>query len=297
MRGAYLWKDKSGKIWYRSKISHKGVSVSLGSFATEEEANAACEEARMLYESDISIDRVVLSDRQRKAHRDENGRRDCFLPGSKVVSIINHRDHHIYIKTPIYIRSSYFSYYLDDGTELKFDMDELFFYSSHRILKRGGCLYVNDLGMQIRLLDRYGIHNFSVAGRDYEFVDKDPCNMMSANILVINPYFGVQKKKAGPTYYYECSIHLNGDYLIGRFNDVVTAATAYNKAVDYARDHGMKKQFPENYIDGLSPRKYAEIYTSVELPDNFKSFFELGSSSESNDQMDAAESEVEGDNE
>jgi hypothetical protein len=63
--------------------------------------------------------------------------------------------------------------------------------------------------------------------------------------------------------------------LIGRFKDEVTAATAYNKAVDYARDHGMKKQFTENYIEGLSPRRYADIYTSVELPQNFISFFEL----------------------
>jgi ATP-dependent Clp protease adapter protein ClpS len=275
MHGAYLWKDKSGKIWYRSKISHKGVSVSLGSFKSKSEAGAAFEEAARLYDSDISIDRVLLSDGQRKAHRDENGFRDCFLSGSKVVSIINHRDHNIYIKTPIYIRSTYFSYYLGDGTELKFDMDELFFYSSHRILKRGGSLYINDFGMQVRLLDRYGIHSFSVAGRDYEFQDGDPCNLRSANILVINPYFGVQKKKAGSIYYYECSIHLNGDYLIGRFKDEVTAATAYNKAVDYARDHGMKKQFTENYIEGLSPRRYADIYTSVELPQNFISFFEL----------------------
>ena len=52
---------------------------------------------------------------------------------------------------------------------LKFDIDDLFYYSSHKILKRQGHLYVNDYGMQITILNRYGIKNYGV--REYWIVD------------------------------------------------------------------------------------------------------------------------------
>lgn len=68
----------------------------------------------------------------------------------------------MYIKTPIYLRKNYFSYYLDISHELKFDIDDLFYYSEHRILKRQGHLYVNDYGMQVTLLNRYGIQPHAV---------------------------------------------------------------------------------------------------------------------------------------
>ena len=63
----------------------------------------------------------------------------------------------MYIPTPIYLRKNYFSYYLSIHRELKFDIDDLFYYSSHRILTRQGHLYVNHYGMQLTLLGRYGI--------------------------------------------------------------------------------------------------------------------------------------------
>lgn len=268
--GAYKATTKDGKTVYRSKISYRGKSVSLGTYETEEEANGAYYEAKKLYADDmISIDEVFLGDRLRERMQ------STFLPSDKVVSIINHRDHNIYIKTPIYIRNGYISYYMRDGKELKFDMDELFYYSSHRILKRGNSLYVNDFGMQYRILDRYGIHHNSVSGVDYTFVNGDELDFRSANIVVVNPYFGVRKKEeltARP--YYETKIHLNGDFIVGRYSSQIKAAIAYNKACDYAREHGFLKEFAQNYVDEISPREYAEIYYDIQLPENFIRFFE-----------------------
>ena len=54
----------------------------------------------------------------------------------------------MYIKTPIYLRRNYFSYYFSKNEEYKFDIDDLFFYSQHKILRRGGRLFVNEYGMQ-----------------------------------------------------------------------------------------------------------------------------------------------------
>lgn len=70
---------------------------------------------------------------------------------------MNFRDNGVYIKTPIYLRRNYFEYFLSPTLILKFDIDDLFYYSSHRIQKRGGHLFVSDYGMQYNILSRYGI--------------------------------------------------------------------------------------------------------------------------------------------
>ena len=38
-----------------------------------------------------------------------------------------------------------------------------------------------------------------------------------------------------------------------------------NKAADLAKTFGVTKQFPENYVDTLNPREYAELYTHVKI--------------------------------
>ena len=248
MLGVYEAKTKDGMSVYRSKISYNGKSVSLGTYETMEGANGAYNEAKKLYfDESLNIDEVFLGDSIREGHK---GR---FLPSDKVVSILNHRDHNIYIKTPIYIRTGYISYYLRDGREMKFDMDELFYYSSHRILKRGESLYVNV---------------------DYTFVNGDELDFRSANVIVINRFFGVHRKEeiAGKPYY-ETKIHINGDYIIGRYKSDVRAAIAYNKAADYAKEHGLDKEFPQNYVDDISPREYADVYLELKLPKKFLEFF------------------------
>lgn len=49
MEGAYRSVRKDGSVYYRSSINYKSTHVSLGSYATEEEASQAYQEARSLY--------------------------------------------------------------------------------------------------------------------------------------------------------------------------------------------------------------------------------------------------------
>lgn len=60
-------------------------------------------------------------------------------------------------------------------------------------------------------------------------------------------------------------IHINGNYKIGSYASEASAAVAYNKAADLAKTFGVTKQFPENYVDTLNPREYAELYTHVKI--------------------------------
>lgn len=252
-KGVYKTKKKNGDVYYRVSITHQGKHVSLGSFDNARSASAAYREAERLY-SDESLHLL-------------NFKRHCkHLATDKAITILNHRDNKIYIKTPIYLRTGYFSYFLDGVGELKFDNDDLFYYSSHRILMHDGHLYVNDYGMQYGILARFGIKNFAVAGKDYDFANGDMLDYRYQNIIVINRYHGVTMVPYGNSYRHETKIHINGEFLIGRFSDDNVAAIAYNKAVDAARDAGITKNFIQNYVVDYSPKEYAEVYTKIQLP-------------------------------
>ena len=43
------------------------------------------------------------------------------------------------------------------------------------------------------------------------------------------------------------------------------AAIAYNKAADVLHKRGLKKNYTLNYIDTVSPREYAEIYSQLSI--------------------------------
>ena len=49
---------------------------------------------------------------------------------------------------------------------------------------------------------------------------------------------------------------------------------AYNKAVDLARAAGIQKNFPENYVDTLSPKEYADIYTGLKISRRYLNYLE-----------------------
>ena len=259
LQGVYQAKKKNGTIYYRSSIHYHGVHVSLGSFDTEKDANRAYREAtKLYYQPEIKLKNY------RKYIR--------VLDQDKVVTILNHRDHNIYIKTPIYLRNGYFSYYLENRRELKFDNDDLFYYSSHRILSRQGHLYVNDYGMQYSILQRFGIKNFAVKGKDYTFANGDSNDYRYSNIIVINKYHGVTRQEKQGVPFHHAKIHINGDFSIGKYSSDAVAAVAYNKAVDYARDHGLQKQFIQNYVIEYTPKEYAEIYSQIQLPQKYKTY-------------------------
>lgn len=257
--GVYQAKQKNGTIYYRSNLNYKGKHISLGSYAAEELAHTAYLEAFEL-----------LKDTSVTPHN--YGTINSVLSPEKRMLLINFRDNSIYIKNPIYLRKGYFSYYLTPTEEYKFDIDDLFYYSSHKILKRQGHLYVNDYGMQCSVLSRYGIKPYAVAGRDYDFANGDSYDYRYTNIIVKNRYHGVLSYTKNGVTNYKTVIHINGNYKIGTYTNEKKAAIAYNKAADLARAAGINKNFPENYIDGVSPKEYAELYTTIKISKKYLSF-------------------------
>ena len=261
LKGVYIAYKKDKTPYYRSSIHYNGKHVSLGSFDNEETAHNAYKEASSIYKSDdVTIDNYVS--------------KEFILDDDKIVTILNHRDNKIYIKTPIYLRQGYFSYYLSRKCELKFSNDDLFYYSSHRILARKGHLYVNDYGMQYNILSRFGIKNFAVKGSDYTFANGDESDYRYSNVVVINKYHGVHKITYRGNEKHQVKIHFNGDFLIGRYTTDEEAAIAYNKAVDYARDKGIKKNYIDNFIPDMSSSDYKAIYDKIELPKKYTDYID-----------------------
>ena len=260
LTGVYKAEKKDHTLYYRAGITFKGRHISLGSYQTENEAHKAYQAASELLSDTRDLDKATgLTE---------------YLPFDKLVSLINFRDNDMYIPTPIYLHKNYFSYYLSIHRELKFDIDDLFYYSSHRILQRQGHLYVNDYGMQVTILSRYGIKNHAVKNRDYHFVNGDENDFRYSNIEVINPYFGVTRIEKKGTYSYRVRIHINGNVTVGTYKNIPHAAIAYNKAVDTAKKAGIAKNFPENYIEELSGSEYAEIYRKIKLSPNFSEYLD-----------------------
>ena len=258
-KGVFSAKKQDGTVYFRTAISKRGKRISLGSFDTEDEAASAYSFAVMIYENpDISILSLPLS--------------DCPLSFEKSVTLINHRDNGIYIKTPIYLRKGYFSYFISGYGELKFDNDDLFYYSSHRILIHNGHLYVNDFGMQYGILARYGIKNYAVPGRDYRFANGDDKDFRYANIIVINRYHGVRRTEKKGLVFYEAKLHIKGEYIIGRYESEAEAAAAYNKAADLAEACGIKKKYPRNYIVEYSESEYHTAYQTAPISENLEKF-------------------------
>ena len=260
LAGVYIAKKKDNSTYYRSSLTYRNKHISLGSFPTELQAHKAYLCALALLESDIAVYDAIQNTQ--------------LLSFDKVVMLINFRDNCMYIPTPIYLRKNYFSYYLEAGRELKFDIDDLFYYSSHKILRRQGHLYVNDYGMQITLLSRYGIKSHAVRDRDYCFVNGDTNDFRYSNIEVINPYFGVTRFIKNGIFRYRVRIHINGNHTIGTYRDLTRAAIAYNKAVDLAHQAGIVKKYPENYIEDLSAKDYAEIYTKVQISEKYLTYLD-----------------------
>ncbi|QFJ55753.1 hypothetical protein [Pseudobutyrivibrio xylanivorans] len=258
--GVYESTRKNGDIYYRGNITYNGKHISIGSFDSEAQCNSAYKEAWEI----LKDNSITLLSYQNHIYN---------LPFDKVVTLINFRDNHIYIKNPIYLQKNYFVYYLDASTVLKFDNDDLFYYSSHKIQNRGGHMFVTDYGMQYNILGRYGIKPYSVIGRDYKFANGDCYDFRYSNIIVINKYHGVSKEIKKGKSIYTAKIHLNGDFIVGRYNSEAKAAVAYNKAVDLCKSRGMRKVFPTNFVTEFSPREYADVYTELKISSHLYKFF------------------------
>lgn len=253
--------QKNGTVYYRASITYRSKHISLGSFPTEEDAAEAYLEALSILQS-TEITLITITEQRR------------MLSFEKALILINFRDNQLYFKNPIYLRKGYFSYFLSPAVELKFDIDDLFYYSSHKIQKRQGHLFVNDYGMQYSILSRYGIKPYAVCDRDYYFANGDPTDYRYSNIVIINHFHGVLQTAVKGIPKYRAVIHINGNYVIGTYATEERAAIAYNKAADLAKAAGINKNFPENYIEDVSPKEYADIYTGIKISKRYLNYLE-----------------------
>lgn len=257
--GVYTIQKKNGDTLYRSSITHQGKHISLGSFPDEETAHKAYLEAGCLLRQSqaVSLNEYTAA--------------KPLLPFEKWVILLNFRDNGMYFKTPIYLKHKYFLYYLSPCVQLKFAVDDLFYYAEHKIMQRGHHLFVSDFGMQTNILSRYGIKSFAVPGRDYIFANGDSTDLRYENIIIINKYNGVQKTEKNGRVLYLAKIHVKGDYIIGRYSSETEAAIAYNKAADFLSRAGLKKQYTLNYIPELTAREYSALYEQIHLPKKLQS--------------------------
>lgn len=251
-KGVFSAKKKDGTIYYRSSLTYKNRHISLGSYDDILSASAAYNEGKNI----LSDNNISIQDYSEGSY---------MLPFEKWVCLVNFRDNGIYFKTPIYVLPKYFEYYYNEDFVYKFDVDDLFFYSHHKIMKRNGHLFVADYGMQINILSRYGIHNHSVEGRDYVFVNGDNTDFRYKNIKILNHYKGVFRNNVNGRDVFTAKIHINGDFIIGRYKTETEAAVAYNKAVDILHEKGIGINYQMNYIEDLTPIQYASTYNSVKI--------------------------------
>lgn len=250
-KGVYAANKKDNSIYYRASITFHRKHISLGSFSSIERAHQTYLEAdRILHNTEITIREYTNA---------------SPLIFEKWVVLVNFRDNGLYFSTPIYVRGKLFFYYLSPLYALIFDIDELFYYSSHKIMRRNGHLFVADYGMQINILSRYGIRNYSVPGKDYIFLNGNDTDYRRSNIRIINQYLGVTKINKNGKELYKARINIPGYYVIGTYSTEIEAAIAYNKAIDILKKNGCKKNYTANYIDDLPASKYADIYARIKI--------------------------------
>lgn len=260
--GVFLAKKKDGTIYFRSSFTVRNKHISLGSYSNELQASRAYREACLIM-SDLS-------------YTPDSDYQTFTLYFSKIISIINFRDHGIYMKSPIYLRKNYFQYFISPHLDYKFDQEDLFYYSNKSIIKRKGHLCVADYGMQVSILSRYGIKPYGIKNQDYIFINNDETDLRRANIKIINHYTGVKifYTKSGQVQY-RAFIHIRGNHQLGSYPSEEQAAIAYNKAVDLLKSYGINKNYNFNFIDGISSKDYADIYTHIQLPTKFISYLDF----------------------
>ena len=256
--GVYTAKRKDGAVYYRASLTYRNKHISLGSYDNSRDAHQAYVLAgSLLDDSSVSLN---------------NYTKDSVLPFSKWVSLINFRDNSIYFATPIYIRPRFFYYYFSLSEFFIFDLEDLFYYSSRKISRRGGHYFVADYGMQVNIMSRYGIKNYAVEGRDYRFLNGNNQDLRYENIEIINRYNGVTAVTKNGRTQYHVKIHVNGNIKVGIYASETEAAIAYNKAADQLKKAGVSKAFTPNYMEGMSPAAYADLYNTVKISSGIENY-------------------------
>ena len=249
--GVFPAKKKNGEIYFRASLTHKRKHISLGSFTTPNDAHKAyLEGLHLIKDTSLAISHYKKS---------------SPLAFEKWVCLINFRDNGLYFGHPIYIAKRMFYYHISPSITLKFDPDDLFYYSSHKIMRRGNHYFVADYGSQVSITTRYGIKPYAVEGRDFRFINGDNTDFRRENLEIFNIYHGIIVEQKKGHFTYAVRIHVRGNFLVGRYKTEEEAAIAYNKAIDILKSNGVTKNFTPNYIENISPRRYAEIYTALTI--------------------------------
>ena len=251
---------KDGSIYYRSSITIQSKHISLGSFPSPQKAGKAYTEACNII--------------RRKQYQLADYTESFALDFTKFIVLMNYRNSGIYFKTPIYLQTGFFYYYLAPDRFLIFDREDLFFYANHKIQIRGGYFFICDYGSQYNILSRYGIKNYAKKGVDYIFVNHNEYDYRYENIKIINEYTGVTRIEQNGKVFHECIIHIHGNYLVGRYADKITAAIAYNKAVDILAEKGIHKKYVKNYIHEYSSEEYQDAYEQIAVSDRILHYME-----------------------
>lgn len=255
--GVYQTTLKDGTVSYRASITFQKKHISLGSFSEEKAAHEA-----------YVLAFAILSDNMYKIL---DYKHPSPLSFEKWVVLLNFRDNKLYFPTPIYLMKTYFLYYLEPELELKFDLEDLFYYASHKIMRRGGHLFVADYGMQVTLPSRYGIKSYATQGKDYRFINGDSYDYRYENIKILNTYHGVSVVRKKNAVKYRARIHVRSYYLIGYYDSAIEAAVAYNKAVDILKKRCPQKNYERNYIAELKSPEYARLYNEVKISEKIES--------------------------
>ncbi len=250
-KGVFAAHKKDNSIYYRVSVTHHGKHISLGSFDSESAAADCYDFARNLLDG--------------APYSCGDYRNEFPISFEKWIVLLNYRDNGLYFKTPIYLRPNYFQYFLTPERILIFDKDDLFFYASHKIMARGNHLFVSDYGMQINIMNRYDIMSYAVQGRDYDFANGNENDFRYSNLIIHNRYRGVRVRNTGDEILYDAYIHVVGMTKIGTYPSAEYAAIAYNKAIDVLSRTQLKRHFIPNYIETMSPKEYASIYTELKI--------------------------------
>ncbi len=289
--GVFSARKKDGSTYFRASLTFKGKHISLGSFDSEAEAHSAYICALRLLGRSVSSEALseASSETSSEASFEKSSETqpgddslsiadvlsyesfDTPLSFSKWVMLVNLRDNGFYCRGPIYLRSRYFDYYIDPKTVLRFGAEELFYYTNHTIQKRGGHLFVSDYGSQLNILNRYGIPSYAVKGRDYYFKNSDEYDFRAGNIVILNKYHGVLRETQKGRSVFTARIHVNGDRIIGRYDEEIDAAIAYNKAADILKANGFTINYTENYIEDISDMEYRIRYEKIKISRRIKS--------------------------
>lgn len=158
---------------------------------------------------------------------------------------------------------------------LTFDIEDLFYYSGHKIMSRGGYFFVNEL--------RYADQYFStlrypqpLRKRKRLFIPQRwRTRFPLFQCCHCQRYNGVEQIEKNGRILYKTRIHINGNYTIGTYTSENEAAIAYNRAIDLLAEQLPDfKNYTRNYIEGLSHIEYASIYNTVKISRRFRRYIE-----------------------